>query len=1071
MEKKLPWHKTETAKYALAGALFGCCFPLMATGIDIFARGLSFSWESIKLVQNTQPLHWIIDTAPIFLGLFASIAGRKQDSVKEINRGLEEKVADRTAEISRQMEEQKRQNWLKTGQTELNLFLSGEKDIETLAGEAIKQICKYTDARIGAIYVINETNQYQLSGSYAFKPNDEHKRLVSPGEGLIGQAAVDKTISFITDIPEGYFNVESGTGQSNISALLIYPLVFEKITIGVIEVGYFNEFDQLKKEYIKAVGENIAIAFNTSKVRAQVNKLLKTTQKQATELEAQQEELRQSNEELESQQEELRQANEELQEQTLQLQQSEEELKTQQEEIMQINNELEEKARQLEEKNLAIVHKNSDLEVTKRELEKKAEDLAITSKYKSEFLANMSHELRTPLNSIILLSKLLQDNSDENLNNDQVEFAQIIHNSGNGLLELINEILDLSKIEAGRMDTDIEEVALSTIQYDMETLFSALAKDKKVKYEIKLGKGVPKILKTDKIRVEQVVKNLLSNAFKFTDKNGSVTLDIHIPDKKHQFENPELLHEQGIIAFSVTDTGIGIAEDKQKAVFEAFMQADGSTKRKYGGTGLGLSISREIAGMLGGELQLKSKVGEGSSFTLYIPFESKPVALHHDDTTVPLVEEKEEDTPKAINDKIDLSQPVSTLEKPEAPTENVPDDQSNLEAGDKKILIVEDDIPFAKLLLQFARERGYRGIVATQGDIGLEYAQKYRPDAILLDNMLPVMDGMTVIDSLKADPELRHIPVHFMSALDRKQLGLKKGALGYLTKPLTKEQILGAFDKMEAFIEKEVKRVLVVDDNQAIQKAITSYLGKEEIECITAQTGDEALDKIAKGMADCVVLDMGLPDISGYDLLEKIKTSEEYGDIPVIIYTGKDLSRQEENKIRNYASAIIIKTANSYKRLLDETKLFLHRVDQKLGKSREPISGKPYQAEKQLHGKTALIVDDDIRNIFALTKVLEAQNMEVVSAGDGIEALAELEKKSDFDVVLMDIMMPNMDGYEAMKEIRKKPKHRNLPIIALTAKAMIGDREKCIKAGASDYISKPLDADKLLSLLRVWLYK
>lgn len=1069
MDKKIPWHKTETAKYALAGALFGCCFPIMATSVDMLAQGLSFNWQNIKLVQNTQPLHWIIDTAPIFLGLFASIAGRKQDSVKGINRGLEQTVADRTAEISRQMEEQKRQNWLKTGETELNLFLSGEKDIYTLANEAVRQICKYTDARIGAIYAINDTNQYELAGSFAFRANEQHPSTISPGEGLVGQVAIDKSILMVNDVPEGYFNVESGTGQTNISTLVVYPLIFENITIGVIELGYLDKFDQLNQEYIEAVGENISIAFNTSKVRAQVNKLLETTQKQAAELEAQQEELRQSNEELESQQEELRQANEELQEQTLQLQQSEEELKTQQEEIMQINNELEEKARQLEEKNLAIIQKNSDLEITKRELEQKAEDLAITSKYKSEFLANMSHELRTPLNSIILLSKLLQDNPDERLSKEQVEFAQIILNSGNGLLELINEILDLSKIEAGRMDVDIEEEEISSIKYNMESLFSALADDKKVKFSVNVGKAVPETIKTDRLRIEQVVKNLLSNAFKFTDKSGSVILDIYVPDKKHQFENPELLHDNGVVAFAVKDTGIGIPEEKQKAVFEAFMQADGSTKRKYGGTGLGLSISREIAGMLGGELQLTSKVGEGSTFTLYVPFESQPTAIDEEEQTEVIRRPEPIKASKPVEASAELDQPL-TFERPEPPTETVDDDQSNLEAGDRKILIVEDDVHFAKLLLQFARERGYKGIVATQGDIGLEYAQKYRPDAILLDNMLPVMDGMTVIDSLKADPELRHIPVHFMSALDRKQLGLKKGALGYLTKPLTKEQILGAFDTIEAFVEKEVKRVLVVDDNQAIQKAISSYLGTEEIECITAQTGDEALEKIAQGLADCVVLDMGLPDISGYDLLEKIKTSEVYGNIPVIIYTGKDLSRQEENKIRNYASAIVIKTANSYKRLLDETKLFLHRVDQKMGKVKDPTS-KPYSAEKQLQGKTALVVDDDIRNIFALTKVLEAQNMEVVSANDGVEALQELEKNKNFDVVLMDIMMPNMDGYEAMQEIRKKSKFRNLPIIALTAKAMIGDREKCIKAGASDYISKPLDADKLLSLLRVWLYK
>lgn len=927
--------------------------------------------------------------------------------------------------------------WLLTGNSELNDKMRGEKEVKELARDVISHLAVYLKAQIGAIY-LKENGQLTLSGSYAFQYRKDNANSFKPGQGLVGQAALEKKTILFSEIPHDYIRINSGLGNSIPKNIIVFPFLYEGEVKGVMEIGAAHEFSELDLQFLNMVGENVGIAFNAAQSRTKLKELLEETQRQAEELEAQQEELKQSNEELH--------------EKTEMLERSESELKTQQEELQQTNEELEEKANLLEEQ-------KEKLETAKMDIENKARELEITSKYKSEFLANMSHELRTPLNSILILSQMLSENKSKSLGEKEAEFAKNIYNSGADLLNLINEILDLSKVESGRIELDIAEVPLTEIETEMTSMFSEVAKNKLIDFAILHNEGELKSLTTDKQRLEQILRNLLANAFKFTPKEGKVILTIGKAASTISFKNSKLRHVP-IVAFSISDTGIGIPVEKLGVIFEAFQQADGSTKRQYGGTGLGLSISRELANALGGEIHAESAEGKGSRFTLYLP-------LQFDASIMAPVERKVEVKER----KIELPDKQNQVEKFPLAKGELNDDRYNIHENDKVILIMEDDTEFSQVLLDFVRERNYKGIVAAQGNTGLSYARHYKPDAILLDMKLPVMEGTEVLKHLKNDPDLRHIPVQIISGYDKRKEGLELGAFDFIQKPVTKDDLKNAFDKIEDFVSKKLKKLLIVEDNDLQNKAIRQLIGNGDVKSFSAYSGAEAHEMMSKENYDCVIVDLGLPDMSGFDLLEKIKTNDKLSKVPIIVYTGKDLSKDENARLLKFANTVVLKTADSKERLLDETMLFLHRVESRLPKEKQSIIRKLHKTDEVLKNKRVLVVDDDIRNIYSLTNVLEEEGMNCITAENGKAAVKMLKENPGIELVLMDIMMPEMDGYEATKEIRSIDKFSKLPIIALTAKAMKGDREKCLAAGMSDYIAKPVNIDQLLSLLRVWLYR
>jgi CheY-like chemotaxis protein/signal transduction histidine kinase len=829
-------------------------------------------------------------------------------------------------------------------------------------------------------------------------------------------------------------------------------------------------------------------------------------------------------------------------------------LKEQQEELQQVNEELEEKASLLAEQNAKVEQKNREVESARQALEEKAQQLALSSKYKSEFLANMSHELRTPLNSLLILAKLLTENKDKNLTGKQVEFAQTIYSSGTDLLNLINDILDLSKVEAGKMEVNATDVPVREVTDFVERTFRPVAEQKGLNFTLEVSPDAPSPVYTDGQRLQQVLKNLLSNAFKFTER-GAVTLSIRRADKGRRFAARSLDRADDVIAFGVKDTGIGIARDKQQLIFEAFQQADGTTSRKYGGTGLGLSISREIARLLGGEIHVESTPGQGSTFTLFLPVryhEQDRRRLEDELTSAPRPERlrsqssterqssrpslRESSTPatrsaSAPTRDVDRKAttagtgaggvsasattaptsptasaateraPVETADEWKLPDlssigtdqstdaetavetiepslEDLPrpngfeDDRDDLQPGDRVVLIVEDDANFARILLDLARDKGFKGIVGHDGEIGLQLAHAYRPDAITLDIDMPGIDGWAVLDRLKHHPNTRHIPVHIITGIRERQQGMKAGAIAYLEKPVTKEALDDSFNRISQFIDQQVKRLLVVEDDNIQRHSMIELIAHEDVEITAVATAEEALRELAQTHYDCMVLDLGLKGgQDGFQLLETVKGDPAMRDLPIIIYTGKELSQEEETRLRRFADTIIIKDVKSPERLLDETALFLHRVEAKLPEHKRRMLERLHNADAVFAGKHVLIVDDDVRNIFSLTSVLEDHGMRVSFAENGKYAIDILKGTPDVDLVLMDVMMPEMDGYETTRAIRQIQELRNLPIIALTAKAMKGDREKCIAAGASDYITKPVDTEQLLSLMRVWLYR
>lgn len=925
-------------------------------------------------------------------------------------------------------------DWKQKGLALLNESLVGNKSVKEVSEASLNQLIEYGGCINGSLYLIDE-GWLKLAAAFGLENN--MKKTFEIGEGMIGQTFVNKKEQVHNDLKEGDFVVSFASSKLKINGLLLIPIFYGGHTIGVLELASTTNFDQDKVNYFVECTRNIGMALNAAKGREKEQHLLEETQAQSEELQVQHAELENLNTELEAQ--------------TQKLQASEEELKVQQEELMQANAELEERSRLLEDKNHLIAERNN-------EIQKKVEELALSTKYKSEFLANMSHELRTPLNSILLLSRLMAENPEENLNEDQVESAKVIQSSGSSLLTLIDEILDLAKIESGKMTLEYHDVEIDEIVKDLKNLFNPVFQEKKLQFNIDISEEIQKTIKTDRLRVDQVLRNLLSNALKFTTE-GNITLNIKEDPKKKDF-----------IIFSVKDTGIGIAEDKQKIIFEAFQQADGSTRRKFGGTGLGLSISREIARLLGGELILTSKVNEGSEFSLIIPVKeiSNIDPIETDQNLVEIIREDVSEIKNILDDgETEYYNTINTLEIPE----NVDDDRDQINDGDKIILIIEDDTNFAKALLKYARMQNYKGIVVVRGDHGLSAALQYKPQAILLDVQLPVKDGWQVMDELKSTPETKHIPVHMMSVLHVKKESLMKGAIDFINKPVALDQMTDVFRKIEEALQKGPQKVLIVEENAKHASALSYFLSNFNISLSVENNVLDSVKALTTDHVDCVILDIGASKGNEYQIVESIKSYEGLENLPIIIFTERNLSTSEELKIKQYADSIVVKTAHSYQRILDEVGLFLHLVEEK-NSSLENVRSKTLGSLTEvLSGKKILITDDDARNIFSLTKALEKYKVEAVVAMDGKHALQQIKENPDVDVILMDMMMPEMDGYETIREIRKMPKFARLPIIAITAKAMIGDRQKCIDAGASDYISKPVDIDQLLSLLRVWLYE
>ncbi len=1026
---------------------------------------LTAGWAWILARGFTRPILRSIGFADaIAHGEYGSaLTARRKDELGDLARSLNF-MAGNLKEV----------DWLKSGKEELDDTIRGDLEPDELARRCITFFVKYFDAELGAIY-LNNRGTLELRASYAFSDRSGNFNTFAFGEGLVGQAALEGESLFFSNVHDDAPQMNYGTGEGPLNYYMVVPIHADGDLAGVMLIGSMHQFGELQKKFLEQNIANMAILFNAAYSRGRISELLSEAQSQQEELRVTNEELeeqakalRESEAELQAQQEELRVTNEELEEQTRALKESKSELLEQQEELGQINEELNERTKALEDQKNEIWAKNSDLQEAQEIVEKKVEELEIASKYKSEFLANMSHELRTPLNSILILSQLLGGNKDGNLSDKQVESAQAIHSSGSELLKLINEILDLSKVEAGKVDLVIEDVSLARIRDDLNLLYKDVAENKGLNLQFNIAGDAPATVKTDSQRLQQVLRNLITNAFKFT-KEGTVSVDMARPQPEH-LKGTQLKVEK-CLAFSVKDEGIGISEDKQKVIFEAFQQADGSTSRNYGGTGLGLSISKELTRLLGGSIHLHSVPEVGSTFTIVLPVE------YSSDETVM-------ERPAAVVPVEGVEEPVVVQEEEKAPPEvaeveaepisnepdEVDDDRKNVTPGCKSLLIIEDDNKFSRILRDFGRERGFKCIIAEDGETGLHFADYYRPSAIILDIGLPGIDGWNVMERLKDNSELRHIPVHFMSAADSSMDAMRMGAIGYLTKPVSMEKIDETLGRLEDMISKPVSRLLLVEDDIVQRKSIRELIGNSDVVTTEVGTGAEAYRELSEGSYDCMILDLGLEDMSGFELLEKIRTNESMATVPIIIYTGRELSEKEEKQLSRYAESIIIKGVKSPERLLDESALFLHRVEADLPEEKRKMLKMVHEKEAVLNGSKVLLVDDDMRNVFALTSVLEERNIDVVIARDGIECLEKLDETEDINAILMDIMMPRMDGYEAMREIRKKTAFKKLPIIALTAKAMKGDRSKCIEAGASDYLAKPVDPDKLLSMLRVWLY-
>ncbi|MGN6179266.1 MAG: response regulator [Mucilaginibacter sp.] len=955
----------------------------------------------------------VIAGSIIFLIIIGVLFYYIQKTFEEQKRA-EETVRLANVELERVLDENEAKNWLLTGVSSLNEKIQGQLSERELSKNILAEICNYTNASTGTLYLFNsEEQRLELYASYAFHNHNALKKEIRLAEGWIGQAAENGKEVVIKGKLNDTLKLETSVLQEQLTESIIIPFYFDKQLKGVIEIAHNDKINDNTRNYLAIISNNIGVAINTAQARTIMHDLYEETQQQA--------------EELEAQQEEMRVTNEELMNKTEMLEASEEELRVQQEELRSINAELEEKASLLEEKNQAI-------EEARQAINVKVDELETTGRYKSEFLANMSHELRTPLNSILVLARILKDNKTTNLTEDQIKYASVIFNAGNDLLTLINDILDLSKVESGKLELQIEDVKVSDIVKDTGMLFNELAANKKIKFTQSVS-GVPEAISTDKIRAEQVLKNLLSNAFKFTPDGGEVTLNV-LPGNKPQ-----------TISFSIKDSGVGIPKDKQKVIFEAFKQADGSTSRKYGGTGLGLSISRELSALLGGFISVSSEPGHGSEFTLTLPYK-----INHQ-TAYPA-----EEIQLPVMENIDV--------------EDIKLKPAVKKAADKDplIVIVEDDKNFAAILQDYARGHGYKSVMVHNGAEAVTVICENMPDAVILDIMLPGKDGWQILKELKQSEDTAAIPVHLMSANDTSSnRAQKEGAISFLKKPID----TAALDKLFTDMKQsgtEFKQILLVEDHRVQSQALKDMMQAQGIAVDQAFDGESAFRMLNENEYQCVILDLNLPDISGLDLLDKIKNIDKFAELPVIINTAMELDKSSVNRLMQYANAMVVKTNKSSDRLIDEVNLFLNKISEAKTKPAQAVKNMVMNKGKEaLKGKKVLVVDDDMRNIFALSSVLESYDFIVDIANDGEEAITKLEDNPDIDIVLMDIMMPKMDGYEATRYIRKQSKWNKLPVIALTAKAMKDDREKCIAAGANDYITKPVDIDRLIALMQLWL--
>jgi HAMP domain-containing protein/signal transduction histidine kinase/CheY-like chemotaxis protein len=929
---------------------------------------------------------------------------------------LKDNINTMIANLRETTERNKEQDWLKTNVARFTSMLQGQRDLFTVAQTLLADLVPLVQAQQGAIYQMasddNEAPSLRLLAAYAGRP-DQPKR-IPVGDGLLGQCALEKRTVLLKDIPPKYVRVNSSLGEAPPSSIVVLPVLFEGHIKAVIELASLHPFAATNLIFLEQLTQSIGVVLNTIEATMRTEGLLTQSQQLTAELQSRQTELQQTNQELAT------------------------------------------KARLLAEQNAEVERKNSEVEQARRALEEKAAELALTSKYKSEFLANMSHELRTPLNSILILSQQLADNSGGNLLPKQVEFARNVNSSGSDLLHLINDILDLSKIESGTVTVDAEEISFAGLRDTLDRNFRHVAESKNLPFNIEFESALPSHLTTDAKRLHQILKNLLSNAVKFTS-HGHVDVRVGFATSGWSSDHPVLASAQDVIAFTVEDTGIGVPLEKQRLIFEAFQQADAGTSRKYGGTGLGLAISRELASLLGGEIKLASVPGQGSTFTLYLP-------LHYSGPTTAEI------SPTASG--VDNESASLTIRARSAPVEEIiADDRDCIEPGDGVLLIIEDDPHYARILLGLARDKGFKAIVATRGAVGLSLAREFKPTAISLDIFLPDMLGWTVLNNLKLDPTTRHIPVQVITCEEERQHGLSHGAFSYLVKSPTTAGLVTAFERLKDYTASRKKRLLIVEDNDIERQAIVELLGFDDIEITAVSTGAEAFDVLLDRLFDCVVLDLRLPDMSGFDLMQKIQGETVLHDVPVVVFTGQELSAEDDAQLKTMAKSIVLKDVQSPERLLDETSLFLHRIVTNLPIEKQRMLERVHNSGEVLRGRNALVVDDDARNIFALTTLLESHDMNVISATNGRQAIELIESNEDLDIVLMDIMMPEMDGFQTMREIRNDARFRTLPILALTAKAMKGDREKCLDAGASDYIAKPVNTEQLLSLMRVWLFR
>ena len=972
---------------------------------------------------------WVITSYILLIlvsSIFLAMSGRRQ--IMRLSSSYGEAIKQHI-DSTRSLQEKA---WLRTGLNQLAAQLIGQQALPTLSNNVLAFMAGYLGASVGALYVRHGEGRLRRVGAYGFsKETALEDQTFDADHGLVGQAVQDGQLKHLKGVPQDHFKVVTGLSMGAPTDVVLVPLSHDGRVNGVMELGFMRPVLERDRELLGQLAANVSASVEAAQYRQRLQDAL--------------EETHQLNEELQTQQEELRTANEELEEQSRVLTESQVNLEHQQVELEQINAQLSDQA-------LLVDKKNEALKLIQQELELRADELQRASRYKSEFLANMSHELRTPLNSALILSKLLWDNKEGNLNEEQIKFAKTIYGAGNDLLNLINDILDISKVEAGKLELSPQEVPLDCLIESMRMMFAPLASNKQLGFRVELVAGTMPAIFTDRQRLEQVLKNLLSNAIKFTDK-GEVVLTARNG-------------QPGRIAFAVSDSGIGIARDQQEVIFEAFRQADGTINRQYGGTGLGLSISRELAGLLGGAIAVDSLPGRGSTFTLDLParwVDTTPDAP----APVPMAPPAE----PHIASRASAAQ-VPAVSWPTYSSDNIPtfdDDRDVLTMGSRLALVIEDDAQFAGILFDLAHEMHYQCLVAHGAQAGFELAVRHQPHAILLDIRLPDDSGLAVLQHLKDHAQTRHIPVHIVAGEDLSEVALQIGAIGYAIKPITRDQLLGVFAKLEERSTRQIKRVLVVEDDGRQRDSIVHLIGDDDIEIAAVERGEQALDLLRQTVFDCMVIDLKLPDMDGTELLSRMTHEAICSFPPVIVYTGRNLTRQEEAELNRYSRSIIIKGARSPERLLDEVTLFLHTVESRLSAERQSMLKTARNRDKVLEGRKVLVVDDDVRNIFALTSALEQRDLRVEVARNGFEALAKLETVDDIDLVLMDIMMPGMDGLEATRRIRANLAWAKLPVIAITAKAMKDDQEQCRKAGINDYLAKPVELDRLFSLLRVWM--